>query len=92
MSDELIEPLHASHASAPISHFEIPGHPVLHRPGLVITGKIVAVSHGHPHHGEHHQLDVSVGGGEFTEILIRVPNAAYGHIEGRNAKIHVDPA
>jgi hypothetical protein len=92
MSDELIPPLHPAHASAPLRRFEVPGHtPTVHT-GQVISGRIVAVSHGHPHPGEHHQLDVSVGGSEFTEIVIRVPNAVYGHLEGRGAKIHVDPA
>jgi len=91
MSDELIEPLHPANASVPIRHFEIPGHPLAQPHAQIIQGRIVAVSHGHPHGGEQHRLDVSVGGSEFTEILIRVPNAVYGHLEGREASIHVKP-
>lgn len=59
--------------------------------GLVITGRIVSVVPGHPHVDEGHVLDVSVGGGSYTEIVLRVPNSPhYGHLEGRDATLRVE--
>lgn len=60
-------------------------------PGLIISGRIVSVVPGHPHADEGHLLDVTVGGSGYTEIVLRVPNSPhYGHLEGREARLHVE--
>lgn len=52
-----------------------------------IRGRVVAINRGHRHAGESHALDVTVGGGEMTEIVVRVPNAPYAELEGADVVI-----
>lgn len=92
MADDRIDPLLGVHNIAPVQRHDQPEPQIPARRGLAIRGHITAVVAGRPHAGEHHQLDVSIGGNAYTEIIIRVPNDAYGHLEGRDATLHVDPA
>lgn len=55
-----------------------------------IAGRVVAIHRGTRRGGEGHMLDVSVGGDEFTEIVLRVPAGAYGNIEGKRAVLYID--
>jgi len=55
-----------------------------------ITGHVVAVRRGLHHAGQQHRLDVSVGGEETTEIIVRVPRGAYAHLEGKRVVFFVD--
>lgn len=59
-----------------------------------ITGHIVSLQRGarHAHEAnaqEGHLLDLSVGGGEYTDIVVRVPTGDYGMIEGRRVVLHI---
>ena len=55
-----------------------------------IAGRIVSVQRGGRHAGGGSVLDLTVGGGEYTEILIRVPTGGYGQIEGKRVVIFID--
>jgi hypothetical protein len=54
------------------------------RPTTTIEGRIVAVHRRTPHHDGDHKLDVTVGGEEHTELVVRIPSGPYSHLEGRN--------
>lgn len=55
-----------------------------------IPGKIVVVRQSAASHSEEHVLDVTVGGEEYTEIVLRVPPGAYHALEGKQAILHVE--
>jgi hypothetical protein len=55
-----------------------------------IAGRIVGVNRGRRHQGEAHRLDITVGAGEFTEIIVRVPNGVYDDLEGKRAVMYID--
>lgn len=55
-----------------------------------IAGRIVSVHRGGRHAGGGEMLDLTVGGGEYTEILVRVPTGGYGQIEGKRVVIYID--
>ena len=86
--DDVVEPVGESAASAPVSphgHAEIlPGG--LGRP---ILGHVVAVRRENVRHNGSHRLDVSVGGGEYTEIVVRVESGPCHDLEGRRVAVHV---
>ncbi|MFM1920696.1 MAG: hypothetical protein RLZZ303_2330 [Candidatus Hydrogenedentota bacterium] len=92
MDDDRIEPLQGSHRIPALRRGDYVEPEPPHRHGLVIRGRIVSVAPGRPHAGEEHQLDVSIGGSAYAEIVLRVPSHAYAHLEGREATLHVDPA
>jgi hypothetical protein len=56
-------------------------------PERAIRGHVIAINRGHPHTGEKHRLDVTVGGGEHTEIIVRLPPGAYAELEGADVLI-----
>jgi len=90
MSDDIIDPVNPLYRAPRVEpHAFEPPEPSTPKP-ITIRGRIVAVTPGHPHDGEHHRLDVTVGGSSHTEILVRVPNAAYGHIEGREVVLRIE--
>lgn len=55
-----------------------------------IAGRIVSVQRGGRHAGGGEVLDLTVGGGEYTEIVVRVPTGAYGQIEGKRVVLYID--
>ncbi len=55
-----------------------------------ISGRVVAIHRGARRGGEGHMFDVSVGGDQFTEIILRVPAGAYGNIEGKRGVLYID--
>lgn len=55
-----------------------------------ITGRIISLKRSNRHGPGGKILDLTVGGAETTEIVLRVPNAAYGHIEGKRAVLYID--
>lgn len=55
-----------------------------------IAGRIVTVHRGGRHAGGGNLLDLSVGGGEYTDILVRVPTGAYGQLEGKRVILYID--
>jgi hypothetical protein len=55
-----------------------------------IAGRIVAIHRGQRQAPGGHRIDFSVGGDEFTEIVVRVPRGAYGNLEGKRAVLYVD--
>jgi hypothetical protein len=58
--------------------------------GRSIAGEVVGVHRGTPHHGEKHRLDVTVGGQEHTEIVVRVPRGEYGGLEGKQVVLYIE--
>jgi len=91
MADDAIDPLRPVPPKTPVQPSEEQPRPEPRQRGPVIKGRIVAVTAGHPHDGEPHLLDVTVGGSAYTEILVRVPNGDHGHLEGHDVTLHVDP-
>jgi hypothetical protein len=55
-----------------------------------IEGRIVSVQRGARHAGGGSVLDLTVGGGEYTDIVVRVPTAGYGQIEGKRVVLYID--
>lgn len=55
-----------------------------------IAGRIVAVHRGRRHQDDAHRLDITVGAGEYTEIVVRVPNGVYEDLEGKRAVMYID--
>jgi len=55
-----------------------------------IAGRVVAVHRGARPAPGHHTIDFTVGGDDFTEIVIRVPPGVYGGLEGKRAVVYVD--
>jgi hypothetical protein len=50
----------------------------------------VAVHRGRRHQDDAHRLDITVGAGEYTEIVVRVPNGVYEDLEGKRAVMYID--
>lgn len=55
-----------------------------------IAGRIVSVQRGARHAGGGELLDLTVGGGDYTDILVRVPTGSYGQIEGKRVVLYID--
>ena len=55
-----------------------------------IAGRVVSVQRGARHAGGGNILDLTVGGGEYTDIVVRVPTGTYGQIEGKRVVIYID--
>jgi len=55
-----------------------------------IAGRIIAVHRGAKPAPGQHQIDFTVGGDDFTEIVVRVPPGVYNHLEGKRAVLYID--
>ncbi|MCC6142489.1 MAG: hypothetical protein IT368_01660 [Candidatus Hydrogenedentes bacterium] len=90
MADEnFVEPIHNLIAASGISP-EGKGAPAPRPRTTGIVGRVVAIHRRHASaSAEPHVLDVTVGGEDYTEIVIRVPTAPYAQIEGRRAVIYL---
>lgn len=55
-----------------------------------IAGRVVSVQRGARHAAAGNILDLTVGGGEYTDILVRVPTGTYGQIEGKRVVLYID--
>lgn len=55
-----------------------------------IAGRVVSVQRGARHAAAGNLLDLTVGGGEYTDILVRVPTGPYGQIEGKRVVLYID--
>ena len=93
MSDEFrdyVDPIQGKPAIDPISpHGRRPDAPAGPRTRS-IKGQIIAVHRGaRPAPGQH-QIDISIGGDEHTEIIIRVPPGVYDHLEGKDAVLYLE--
>ncbi|MBI1320360.1 MAG: hypothetical protein GC168_15640 [Candidatus Hydrogenedens sp.] len=91
MSDDLVDPVNPLRRSPRVEphDFELPSRQ--EPKPLTLRGRIAAVTPGHAHDGETHRLDVTVGGSTHTEILVTVPNGAYGNLEGREVVLRIEP-
>jgi hypothetical protein len=90
MADEnFIEPVHNLMPSGAITpHTESGSAPPPRTTGIV--GQVVAVHRARTTAStEAHILDVTVGADDYTEIVIRVPNRPYAHLEGKRAILYV---
>lgn len=93
MSDEFrdfVDPIHGKPGIDPLSpHGRRPDAPSGPKTTRII-GRIVAIHRGaRPAPGQH-QIDISVGGEEHTEIVIRVPPGIYGHLEGKDVVLYLE--
>jgi len=66
------------------------GGPPPPRPRRTIPGKVVSVRRAVPKRGGEHTLDVTVGGEDYAEIVLRVAPGAYPNLEGRHATLYVE--
>ncbi len=55
-----------------------------------IDGRIVTVHRGRPHSEGEHLLDVTVGGDEHMDIVVRVSRGAYGALEGKDVSLYIE--
>ncbi len=55
-----------------------------------IAGRVVSVHRRSQHREGQHALDVSVGGEEYTELVLRVPSGAYANLEGKRVVIFIE--
>lgn len=88
MADDFIESIRATEAVPTVGLPPDPIRPERNETPRGIRGHVVAINRGRRHAGEEHALDVTVGGGEMTEITIRVPNAPYAELEGTEVVIY----
>lgn len=66
------------------------GTPRTPRTGQTIAGRIISVRRATRHAEGGHALDVSVGGDDFTEIVLRVPSGSYSNLEGKRGLLYVE--
>lgn len=64
--------------------------PPFPRSRRTIPGKVVSVRRATAKRDGEHTLDVTVGGEEYAEIVLRVAPGAYLNLEGRNATLYVE--
>lgn len=57
------------------------------RPGL--HGKVLGIRRGHEHKEGRHRLDVTVGGEDSTEMIVRVPRGVYADWEGKKVILYL---
>ena len=91
MSDEFKDYINPVSSGSPIERLD--GQPARQQKckgTQHIAGQIVSVHRGSKQQSGGHALDVSIGGTEYTEILLRVPNGPYGHLEGKRGVLYVD--
>ncbi len=91
MADDFWEYIEPVHGGAPVRRQEGTPPPEAHpQHERTIPGRIVGVHRRTAQHaGEDHQLDVTIGGEDFTEIILRVANGTYEHLEGLHAVLHI---
>lgn len=58
------------------------------RPAL--RGKVQGIRRGQQHAEGPHRLDITVGGEDTTEIIVRVPTGAYAAWEGKKVIMYLD--
>lgn len=60
-----------------------PAHAAIH-------GRVLGIRRGQQHKEGPHRLDVTVGGEDGTDIVVRVPPGAYANLEGKKVVLYVD--
>ncbi len=91
MSDDFINHINPIRGSSQIDRLdESSAPPTPPRQAQTITGRIISVKRHNRHGPGGRVLDLTVGGGETTEIVVRVPNGAYGALEGKRVVLYVD--
>lgn len=91
MSDdfrEYIEPVHSYTPLEPVQRG--PNRPPVPPARKAIHGTVHGIRRGQTHKEGQHRLDVSVGGDDATDLIIRVPGGAYKGLEGKHVVIYVD--
>ena len=85
---DYVDPVSPKAAIDRLEH-DVGGPPVVPpRPGL--RGKVQGIRRGQQHKEGQHRLDITVGGEETTEIIVRVPMGAYAAWEGRKVIMYLD--
>jgi len=91
MADDFREYVQPISPSAPLDQVQHGGNrPPIPQRREAIHGTVHGIRRGQSHKEGKHRLDVSVGGGDTTELIIRVPNSAYSGLEGKRVVIYVD--
>ena len=92
MSDEFLDHISPVGGKEPISglgEHEPPGPPP--RAPRSLVGRVVAVHAGRKHPDEgRHRLDVTVGGGDTSEVVLRISGPLPPNIEGKRAVLYID--
>ncbi len=85
---DFVDPVGPKAAIDRLEH-DLGGPPVVPpRPGL--HGKVLGIRRGQQHKEGSHRLDITVGGEETTEIIVRVPIGAYAGWEGKKVIMYLD--
>lgn len=85
---DYVDPVGPKAAIDRLEH-DLGGLPVVPpRPGL--HGKVLGIRRGQQHKEGSHRLDITVGGEETTEIIVRVPTGAYAGWEGKKVIMYLD--
>lgn len=91
MSDDFsdyVEPIRPKAAIDRLEHER--GGPPPPPARAAVRGQVLSVRRGQVHKEGRHRLDVTVGAGESTEIIVRVPNGAYTNWEGKKVVLHLE--
>jgi hypothetical protein len=66
------------------------GSPPIVPPRQGLRGKVQGIRRGQQHTEGQHRLDITVGGEDTTEIIVRVPQGAYANWEGKKVIIYLE--
>ena len=59
-------------------------------PHAPVHGRVLGVRRGQQHKEGGHRLDVTVGGDESTEVIIRVPQGACANWDGKKVVLYLE--
>ena len=91
MSDDFIEHINPIQGSPEVEPVKGRGRMrSSKKEGQSIAGEIVAIRRGKRQAREQHTLDLTVGGEEHTDIILRVPQGAYANLEGKRAVLYIE--
>lgn len=85
---DYVDPIRPKAAIDRLEHEHV-GPPVPRAHGGV-HGVVLGVRRGQQHQDGPHRLDVTVGGGESTELVIRVPQGACANWDGKKVVLHLE--
>lgn len=86
--DEKVAPVGSGGRIDGLGGHSEPGRPA-HAPHSIV-GRVIAVRTARTPHDGQHKLDVTVGGSDATEIVLRVSKPPAMKIEGKRAVLYID--
>ena len=85
---EYVDPVRPKAAIDRLEHER--GGPPIPRPHGAVHGVVLGVRRGQQHKDGPHRLDVTVGGDESTEVVIRVPHGACPNWDGKKVVLYLE--